>query len=349
MRDYVPRERFGTIQTVCRSRSMSVRSFLALALLLCPAPGSEGSTEAKTSGVDYRTPPSGKVETLATSGSRGGGAGENRAFFVGSRGWHSSITVERAAIPKRAWPAGIVERTFAGSRYVEVGWGDADFYMARRPTVLTALDAVFLPGASVLLIVGLDPPLEKALPWGGLQRVPCSSKEFDALCRAIGTTFQRDENGGAQAVGTGLYGRTSRFYAARGLYSAVHTCNHWTARMMRAGGLRTTLAPTGTWSSGAVVAQSRRLMKNARSLPKSSRPRGFSLPPGLLGDRLHHTFSSSPRRSWEDRRLAGGRNKILALKRLLPRGGSIQNRLVDAPRLARILVAFRISVGPRST
>ena len=183
----------------------------------------------------------------------------DHAFFVGSRGWHSSITVERAAIPRGTWPAGVAERAFAGSRYVEVGWGDADFYMARRPTVLTALDALLLPGASVLLVVGLDAPLDRALPWGGLQRVPCSREEFAALCRAIGATFQRNENGKAESVGKGLYGRESRFYAARGRYSAVQTCNHWTTRMMRAGGLRASLAPTETWTSGAVVRQARRL------------------------------------------------------------------------------------------
>ena len=183
----------------------------------------------------------------------------DHAFFVGSRGWHSSITVERAAIPHGAWPAGVAERAFAGSRYVEVGWGDADFYMARRPTVLTALDAALLPGASVLLLVGLDPPLERALPWGSLQRVPCTREEFAALCRAVGATFQLDDNGTAEPVGKGLYGRESRFYAARGRYSSVQTCNHWTTRMMRAGGLRASLAPRETWSSGAVVRQARRL------------------------------------------------------------------------------------------
>lgn len=198
---------------------------------------------------------------------RPSGGVRDHAFFVASRHLHSSITVERAAIPGNVWPAGVVERTFRGCRYIEVGWGDADFYMARHPTVFTALDAVFLPGASVLLLVGLDPPLDRALPWGDLVRVRCTAEEFNALCREIGASFQRDERGNAKAVGVGLYGRTSRFYAARGLYSGLDTCNHWTTRTMRAGGLRTSLAPNHTWSSGAVVAQARRLAtKRAKAL-----------------------------------------------------------------------------------
>lgn len=198
---------------------------------------------------------------------RPGGGVRDHAFFVGSRHLHSSITVERAAIARNVWPAGVVERTFRGCRYIEIGWGDADFYMARHPTVFTALDAVFLPGASVMLLVGLDPPLERALPWGHLVRVPCTGEEFNAFCREIGASFQRDGKGNAREVGVGLYGRTSRFYAARGLYSGLDTCNHWTTRTLRAGGLRTSLAPNHTWSSGAVVAQARRLaIKRAKAM-----------------------------------------------------------------------------------
>lgn len=196
--------------------------------------------------------------------SRPGVVRRDHVFFVGSRRWHSSITVERAAIPKNAWPPGVLEKTFRGCPYIEVGWGDADFYMARHPTLFTAIDAVFMPGSSVLLLVGLDPPLERALPWGDLVRVPCTAEEFDALCREIGASFKLDEKGNAKAVGVGLYGRTSRFYAAKGLYSGLHTCNNWTTRTMRAGGLKTSLAPNHVWSSGAVVAQARRL-KEARS------------------------------------------------------------------------------------
>ena len=237
-------------------RSMVMRSLKAVILLsglaLCftGCAGSGGSVAAAEKPA---------VRNGGGVSARSVRSGLDHAFFVGSRGWHSSITVERAAIPSGAWPAGVAERAFAGCRYVEVGWGDADFYMARRPTVLTALDAALLPGASVLLLVGLDGPLEGALPWGGLQRVPCSREEFAALCLAIGATFQRDDAGRIEPVGKGLYGRESGFYAARGRYSSLQTCNHWTTRMMRAGGLRASLAPTETWSSGAVVRQARRL------------------------------------------------------------------------------------------
>lgn len=237
--------------------SLVVLQLLAVSLGLCACATSQTTLPASRSSMRARHAP------------------RDHFFFVGCRKLHSSIIVERAAIPKNVWPAGVVEGTFRGCRYIEVGWGDADFYMARHPTVLTALDAVFLPGPSVLLLVGLDPPLERALPWGGLVRVPCTAQEFNAFCREIGASFQLDGKRKAKPVGVGLYGRTSRFYSAEGLYSGFHTCNAWTTRTMRAGGLSASLAPTETWSSGAVVAQARRLVarraKEAVSLTAAAR------------------------------------------------------------------------------
>lgn len=183
------------------------------------------------------------------------------AFYVGSHGWHTSIIVPRAAIPKNAWPAGVVDRTFRDCRYLEAGWGDRKFYMAPRPNVWTAFDAVLLPGASVLHIVGLDPPLESAFIWSGLVRMPCSAAELRSVCRAIGATFAADEHVQLDPLGPGLYGRTSKFYPARGRYYLANTCNNWTARMMRAGGFPADVGPAGTWTAGAVLVQARQLAR----------------------------------------------------------------------------------------
>lgn len=181
------------------------------------------------------------------------------AFYVGSHGWHTSIIVARAQIPTGAWPRGVADRTFVRYQYLEIGWGDRKFYTAPKPNVAMAFDAVFSPGPSVLHIVGLKSPLAHALPWSALVRVPCTRAEFASLCRALGDTFERDANGRARAISPGLYGETSRFYPARGRYYLLNTCDTWTARMMRAGGLPADTSPVGTWSAGAIIAQARQL------------------------------------------------------------------------------------------
>jgi uncharacterized protein (TIGR02117 family) len=186
-------------------------------------------------------------------------AADNLGFYVGSTGWHTSIVVPRGQIPTGTFPRGITERTFSAFPYLEIGWGDREFYTAPKPNVAMALHAAFLPGPSVLHVVGLKPPVERALPWNALVRVPCTRTEFASLCRALGATFERDTSGRARCLGQGLYGETSRFYQALGRYSLLNTCDTWTARMMRAGGLPANTSPAGTWSAGATIAQARRL------------------------------------------------------------------------------------------
>lgn len=185
-------------------------------------------------------------------------------FYVGSHGWHTSIIVARAQIPKNTWPRGVADGTFARYPYLQTGWGDRKFYTHPKPNAGMALDAVLSPGPSVLHVVGLKPPLSRSLEWSALVRVPCTKQEFDSLCRALGDSFERDARGRAQPLGPGLYGETSRFYPARGRYHLFNTCDTWTARMMRAGGLRADAGPTGTYSAGAIIRQARRLTARAQ-------------------------------------------------------------------------------------
>jgi uncharacterized protein (TIGR02117 family) len=153
----------------------------------------------------------------------------------------------------------IIEPTFSRYPYLEIGWGDRKFYTARKPSIALAFNAAFLSRASVLQVIGLKSPIERALSWSALVWVPCTRIEFTNLCRALGNTFDRGASGRARALGPGLYGETSRFYAARGRYSLLNNCDTWTARMMRAGGLPASTSPAGTWSTGAIIAQARRL------------------------------------------------------------------------------------------
>lgn len=194
-------------------------------------------------------------------------------FYVGSHGWHTSIVIPRDQIPAAAWPPGVATRTFVGFEYLEIGWGDRKFYTAPRPNVVMALDAVFLPGPSVLHVVGLHPPLGRALAWSALVPVPCTADELASLCRGLGDSFARDSGEGATALGRGLYGAKSRFYAAEGRYDLLNTCDTWTARMLRAGGLPVRSDLMHTWSAGAVIAQARRMVaaRDARHGAAASR------------------------------------------------------------------------------
>jgi uncharacterized protein (TIGR02117 family) len=181
-------------------------------------------------------------------------------FYVVRDRWHSGIVVARADIAAGAWPAGTVEH-FAGCRCLELGWGDRAYYIAPHPTALMAVRAALVPSPSVLHIAGFAGPVRGAYPWAEVVRVPCTPGEFTALCRALGASFELDASGQAESLGPGLYGLRSEFYAARGRYWLGNTCNSWTLREARAGGVPTRVGPVGSWSSAAVTAEVRRLLR----------------------------------------------------------------------------------------
>ena len=184
-------------------------------------------------------------------------------FYVCGHGWHTGIVVPRAAAATSgAWPAGVAEQDFAACGWLELGWGDRKFYMAKHPGVALAVGAALVPGQSVLHVVGLRGSPARAYRQGALVRVPCTDAELGALNRTLGATFARDAAGQAPSLGPGLYGFKSGFYAARGRYWIGNTCNSWTLRMVRAGGLPTRVGPRGTLQAGAVLAQTRRLLSN---------------------------------------------------------------------------------------
>lgn len=199
----------------------------------------------------------------AGNGTAAAPAAEKRtaAFYVDSHGWHSGIFIPRAAIPPGAWPSGVVEQDFAGCAYLELGWGDRKFYPAKHPGVLMAFDAALLPGPSVLHIAGLQPPLADAHTWSALVKVPCTRGELAGLCRDLGRSFERDSRGRTRRMGPGLYGAKSGFYPAQGSYWIGNNCNNWTARELRAGGLPAHPDVFRAFTSGEVVAQTRRLQE----------------------------------------------------------------------------------------
>src|ERR1700719_3450468 len=65
---------------------------------------------------------------------------------------HTGLAVKRSDIPRGTWPA---KRDYAGSKYIEVGWGDDDGY--RKPlTSGIAVKALMGSKRTVLLADGFS-------------------------------------------------------------------------------------------------------------------------------------------------------------------------------------------------
>jgi uncharacterized protein (TIGR02117 family) len=173
-------------------------------------------------------------------------------IWVIDHGWHTAIVVRRSAVDTTIWPE---VDDFPDAAFVEVAWGDRDFYMADRGTAWLAVKAAFLTSGSVLHVVGFGAPLEAHFPGNDVVGFEVSRRGFDAMTRLFHEEYQRDEQSRPVRLAPGLYG-ASWFYSARSRYHLFNTCNTWVARALRAAGLD--LAPAGTVTAGGVMQEARR-------------------------------------------------------------------------------------------
>ena len=160
--------------------------------------------------------------------------------FVIEHGKHAGIAIAWDAIPAGRLPplADLPE-----GRYLEIGWGDRDYYQSSAPGLGLALKAALWPTASVLHIASLPEPPEVTFPLSGIIRLELSPKGFEALLDHLGASFALDSSGAPRPLGPGLYGQ-SQFYLSRERYHLLRTCNVWTAEALHRAGLP--IAPLST-------------------------------------------------------------------------------------------------------
>ena len=170
-------------------------------------------------------------------------------LWVVDHGWHTAIVLRRADVDRALWRE--VDELPPGA-FVEVAWGDRDFYMATPATVWMAIKAAFASGASVLHVVSFEAPISAAFPHSQVVELSVSRRGLDALTRFIADEHARAADGRALRLQPGLYGR-SWFYAGRGRYSLSNTCNTWIARALETAGLAVTTP--GVRTAGDVMRQ----------------------------------------------------------------------------------------------
>ena len=153
-------------------------------------------------------------------------------YIVNHNDWHTGIVVRRQDIPSNLWPE---NNDFADFEYLEVGWGDRDYYQTPEPTKWMTMKAAFWPTQSVLHIVGFSAPVERHYPEAEIIEIGLSHRGFEQLCIFIQDRYARDASGQTIKLGPGLL-ENSRFYLARGKFYLLRSCNVWTAEALRSAG-----------------------------------------------------------------------------------------------------------------
>lgn len=165
-----------------------------------------------------------------------------------SHGYHSGLVLPRPTVAAtaernrlKALPR-VAER-FGAYPWIEVGWGEDEFYRnVPTPEALSlrmAARALLRPGnASVLHVVGISEEPRRYFDTADMVRLPLSPAGLDRLLSRLDAAFVRVPGDAPVELGPGLYG-PSLFYRANETFSILKVCNHWTADLLDAAGVPT--------------------------------------------------------------------------------------------------------------
>lgn len=152
--------------------------------------------------------------------------------FVIQQELHTGIVFRKASVNPAIWPD--IEE-FKNFKWIDVGWGDLDFYQAPDNNAFLALKAIAVPTSSVLRVDGFQ--ISPEAYYGNYPKLKfCFTREqFDRICLAIYQTYFRDNEGKVIETGSS-YGL--KFYKANGKYHLMNTCNTWVAKIFSTAGFK---------------------------------------------------------------------------------------------------------------
>ncbi len=159
---------------------------------------------------------------------------EPQLIYVVSHGWHTGIVIKRDDVDAHFWPE---KDDFPEALYLEVGWGDRDFYRTPKAGLGILLQAALSSPASVLFVIGMPTTVTQYFPRGEIIEILLSRRGLEELVTFVHATYKRDATGQTIPLGPGNWHKHSTFYLAEGKYSLLNTCNSWTSKALQAAGL----------------------------------------------------------------------------------------------------------------
>jgi uncharacterized protein (TIGR02117 family) len=193
------------------------------------------------------------------SGPAAGSAALATIYLVKQR-WHTGVGFAAKDLEP---PLASMRMAFPGARYLLFGFGDRHYLLSRHQGIGVLLAALW-PGPGVILVTGVTTSLQESFGSHNVARLGVGLAQARELERFVRRSLA--PAGGAPALlAPGPYG-ASLYYASTQRYSALHTCNTWTAEALRAASLP--VSSTGVEFAGQVWAQVRRLARRHAARPQ---------------------------------------------------------------------------------
>ena len=189
-------------------------------------------------------------------------------IYVIRERWHTAVGFSAADLRP---PLAALERALPRERYLLFGFGDRHYLLGRSPQSSELLSALW-PGQGVMMLNGLRLSPEAAYGQSNVVRLALSGAQIAAVESFIGSSFAPGSAGASSAGPSGAPVAPplrpgpfpeSLYYDSTLRYSALYTCNTWTADVLRAAGLP--VHATGVVFAHQIWAQVRRLARRRGS------------------------------------------------------------------------------------
>ncbi len=165
--------------------------------------------------------------------------------------WHTAVGF---AVDDLTPPLSPLRAALPSGKYLLFGFGDRQYLLGRGPEA-SELIAALWPGAGVLMLTGLPGSPDAAYGASNVIRLRLRGAQARDLEMFIWASLEKP-HGEIAPLNPGPYAETL-YYASTLRYSALYTCNTWTADALGAATLP--VHGTGVAFAGQVWAQVRRL------------------------------------------------------------------------------------------
>ena len=154
-------------------------------------------------------------------------------IYVVKYDWHTGVIFERKAAVN-FFPA--LQDDYKDFKFIEIGWGDKDFYMAEKETFWITFKAGMFPTKSALHVTALMNNPE--IHYRGLEMViiDLCEDDFKNLIQYFNKSFALDNTKNNIKLKDGLK-ENSLFYLSNEKYHIFKTCNAWIAKSLKRAGV----------------------------------------------------------------------------------------------------------------
>jgi len=173
--------------------------------------------------------------------------GEATIYVIG-RGWHTDIGLP---VDAAIGPLASLERDYPGVRFLVFGFGERGYFMGHEAGS-GAMLAALLPSQGAILLTALAASPVEAFAAHRVVTLHLPRASVERIAARLWQDLEIAADGSPVRLADGPY-VGSVFYAGQATYDAFNTCNTWTARLLRDGGVP--VDPRGVLFASQVMEQ----------------------------------------------------------------------------------------------